>query len=122
MLGDQLGLSPRDPRIWLYYYWMGQVHLLQSRIDQAVPWFEKARSANPEHPLPHAYLASACGLNGESDRAIAELAQARELGSDDRYRSIARLRAVGPFGAPKIRALFEATYFLGLRQAGMPEE
>jgi hypothetical protein len=41
---------------------------------------------------------------------------------DDRYSSIARLRAVGPFGGPKIRALFEATYFVGLRKAGMPEE
>jgi len=115
-------LSPRDPRIWLYWYWTGQVHLLQSRIDEAVPWFEKARSANPEHALPHAYLASACGLKGESSRAIAELARARELGGDDRYKSIARLRAVGPFGVPKIRALFEATYFLGLRQAGMPDQ
>jgi tetratricopeptide (TPR) repeat protein len=113
-------LSPRDPRIWLYYYWTGQVHLLQSRIDEAVYWFEKARRANPEHPLPHAYLASAYGLKGESGHASTELARAREL-SDDRYRSITRLREVGPFGAPNIRALFEATYFVGLRYAGMPE-
>jgi hypothetical protein len=26
------------------------------------------------------------------------------------------------WGVPKIRALFEATYFVGLRKAGMPEE
>ena len=25
-------------------------------------------------------------------------------------------------GVPKIRALYEATYFVGLRKAGMPEE
>jgi hypothetical protein len=25
-------------------------------------------------------------------------------------------------GAPEIRALYEATYFTGLRKAGMPEE
>jgi tetratricopeptide (TPR) repeat protein len=115
-------LSPRDPRIWLYYYWIGQVHLLQSRIDVAIFWFEKARSANPEHTLPHAYLASAYALNGEIERGAAELAQARLLGSDDRYSSIARLRAVGPFGVPKIRALFEATYFVGLHKAGVAEE
>ena len=53
--------------------------------------------------------------------AAHELAEARKLGSDDRYSSIARLMAVGPFGLPKIRALFEATYFVGLRKAGMPE-
>jgi len=32
------------------------------------------------------------------------------------------LRAGGYFGVPKIRALYEATYFAGLREAGMPEE
>jgi adenylate cyclase len=115
-------LSPRDPKIWSYYYWTGQAHLLQSRVDEAILWFEKARSANPEHPLPHAYLASAYALNGEIGRAAAELAQACRLGSDDRYTSIARLRAVGPFGVPKIRAPFEATYFVGLRRAGMPDQ
>jgi tetratricopeptide (TPR) repeat protein len=115
-------LSPRDPRVWQYYYWIGQVHLLESRSDQAILWFEKARSANPEHPLPHAYLAAAYGLADEIGRAAAELAQARRLASDDRYSSIVRLRAIGPFGVPKIRALFEATYFVGLRTAGMAEE
>ena len=84
-------------------------------------WFEKARSANPEHPLPHAYLASAYGLAGEIGQAVDELAEARRLGSDDRYSSIARLMAVGPFGVPQIRALFEATYLVGLRKAGMAE-
>jgi hypothetical protein len=39
-----------------------------------------------------------------------------------RYSSIARLQAVGYFGVPKIRALYEATYLAGLRKAGMPEE
>ena len=115
-------LSPRDPQIWLYYFWIGQAHLLQSRPDQAIPWFEKAHIANPDQPFPHAYLAAAYGLKGESSRAAAELAQARNLASDDRYSNLARLRAVGPFGGSEIRALFEATYFAGLRRAGMPAE
>ena len=115
-------LSPRDPEIWQYYYWIGQVHLLQSRIDEAILWFEKARSANPEHSLPHAYLASAHALKGDIARAGAELAVARKLASDDRYSSITRLKAVAPFGVPKIRALFEATYIVGLRKAGVAED
>jgi len=40
----------------------------------------------------------------------------------NRFSSIARLKAFGNFGVPKIRALYEATYFAGLRKAGMPEE
>ena len=36
--------------------------------------------------------------------------------------SIASLNAIGYFAMPKVRALFESTYFLGLRKARMPEE
>jgi tetratricopeptide (TPR) repeat protein len=114
-------LSPRDPKIWSYYFWTGQAHLLQSRVDEAIPWFEKACRANPEHPLPHAYLASAHALKGDNERAAAELDLARKLCGDDRYSSFARLKAIAPFGAPKITALFEATYLGGLRKAGMPD-
>jgi hypothetical protein len=32
------------------------------------------------------------------------------------------LKAVEYFAAPKVRALFEATYFAGLRKAGVLEE
>jgi predicted Zn-dependent protease len=98
------------------------VHLLQSRTDEAVVWLEKARNANPAQSLFHAWLASAYGLKGESERAAAEHAEARRLSADGRYASIARLRASGTWGVPKIRALFEATYFGGLRKAGVPEE
>jgi TolB-like protein/cytochrome c-type biogenesis protein CcmH/NrfG len=114
-------LDPRGPLIWLYYFWIGQVHLLQSRVDEAIPWLEKARSANPEHPLPHAYLASGYAFRDEAERAEAELGEARRLSGDDRYAAITRLRSVGFFGVPKIRALFEATYLVGLRKAGMPD-
>ena len=89
--------------------------------DKAIPWLEKARSANLELQYLHAYLASAYALKGETERAAAELAEARRLTGDDRYSSLARLKA-GYFGVPKIRALFEATYFAGLRKAGVPEE
>jgi adenylate cyclase len=115
-------LSPRDGQIASWYSRIGVVHLVQSRLDEAIRWFEKARGANPGRPALHAWLASAYGLKGDFDRAIAELAEARRLNSDDRYSSIARLKAVADFGVPKVRALFETTYFAGLRKAGMPEE
>ncbi len=114
-------LSPRDPYIYFWYLQIGRARLLQSRTDEAILWLEKARSANPAHPPTHAFLASAYALKGESERAATELAEARRLSGDDRYSSIAHLQAVGYFGVPKVRALFEATYFVGLRKAGMPE-
>jgi adenylate cyclase len=120
-------LSPRDPNIGVWYYRIGEAHLLQSRVDEAIVWLEKARSANPALPIVHVALASAYSLKGMTERAAAELVQARRLSGDDRYSSIARLRTRGLFGSgywgvPKVRALFEATYVAGLRKAGMPEE
>jgi predicted Zn-dependent protease len=99
------------------------VHLLQSRTDEAIVWLERARSAYPAHPPTRARLAAAYALKGETERAAAELTEARRLSGDDRFLSLARLRAQVYLGAPpKIRALFEATWFAGLRLAGMPEE
>jgi hypothetical protein len=44
------------------------------------------------------------------------------LSRDGRYSSVAHLQATSYYGIPKIRAPYEATYFAGLRKAGMPEE
>ena len=74
-----------------------------------------------ESALPHAYLAACHALRAEIPRARAELSQARKLSGDDRFASITRLKTKGFFGVPQIRALFEATYFAGLRNAGMPD-
>ena len=117
-------LSPRDPGIGWCYHMIGTVHLLQSDIDEAIAWFEKARSAMPDAPFPRSRLASAYALRGQTQRAAAELSQARRLEGGDLFSSIAHLKAYpgGWLGVPKIRALFEATYFTGLRKAGMPEE
>jgi hypothetical protein len=93
-----------------------------ARTDEAFIWLEKARGANPGNPGTHASLASAYALNGESELGAAELAEARRLSSDNRYSSLARLKTIRPFATPTARALYEATYFAGLRKAGMPEE
>jgi hypothetical protein len=70
-----------------------------------------------------AYLASAYALKGETERAAVELAQARRLSGDDRYSSIVRLKDTTIYlGVPEALALFETTFFEGLRKAGMPEE
>jgi adenylate cyclase len=115
-------VSPRDGQMASWYSRIGVVHLVQSRLDEAIRWFEQARGANPDRPAPHAWLASAYALKGDLDRAAAELAEARRLNSDDRYSSIARLKTLAHFGVPTVRALFESTYLAGLRKAGMPEE
>jgi adenylate cyclase len=121
-------LSPRDPTIGVWHFRIGLAHLVQSRTEEAIIWLEKARSGIPEHPNARATLAAAYALKGETERGAAELAEARRLVGDHRFSSIARLKAVGYFGVsgyfgvPKVRTLLEATYFPGLRKAGVPEE
>jgi len=119
LMEQAIRLSPRDPQIAVMHYRIGEVHLLQSHIGKAIASLERARSANLELSYVHAFLASAYALKGETDRAAAELEQARRLSGG--YSSMAQLTA-GFFWIPKTRALFEGTYFAGLRKAGMPEE
>jgi adenylate cyclase len=86
-------LSPRDPQIGLFFSRIGCVHLLQSRTDEAIVWSEKARNSTPAHPQFRTFLASTYALKGDAEPAAAELAEARRRVGDDRYSSIAHLRA-----------------------------
>jgi TolB-like protein/Tfp pilus assembly protein PilF len=115
-------LSPRDPSIGARYHVIGIVHLLQSRTDEAIVWLGKGRSTMHNVPFHHSWLASAYALKGETERAAAELAEARRLDGGNLFTSIAHVEARIWRGVPKVRALYEATYFAGLRKAGMPEE
>jgi hypothetical protein len=65
-------------------------------------------------------LAAAYALRGETERAAAELTEARRLDGGDLFSSIARLKAFPGawLGVPKIRALYEATYFTGSAKSG----
>jgi adenylate cyclase len=121
LVEQALRLSPRDPVAGVFHFQIGRVHLVQLRTDEAILRFEQARNAWPGHPAIRAHLASSYALKGEAERAAAELAEARRLSGDDRYASLARLRAANS-GMPKVRALLEATYYAGLRKAGISEE
>jgi Flp pilus assembly protein TadD len=115
-------LSPDDPYVGVWYGQIGQAHLLQSRTEEAILWLERSRSALSDRSMVHILLAAAYGLKGDTGRAAAELADARRLAADNRYSTIAHLRAEGSWSTPKVRAAVESTYFDGLRRAGMAEE
>jgi hypothetical protein len=115
-------LSSRDPNIGWWYTWIGFVHFLQSRVDEAIGWLEKGRSAQPKAPPTHFFLAAAYGFKGERERARTELAEAQRLLGSDRYSSVARSRANGDLYTPALRDRWETVYFPGIRAAGLPEE
>ncbi|MGH7211713.1 MAG: winged helix-turn-helix domain-containing tetratricopeptide repeat protein [Acetobacteraceae bacterium] len=117
-------LSPHDPFRGVWYFRIGQARLLQSHIDEAILWLEKAHNENSAFPFVAAWLAAAYGLKGDLPRAAAELAEARRLSGNGSPASIAvaRARSAKDFTAPASRAFLETTYLAGLRQAGVPEE
>jgi adenylate cyclase len=116
-----LRLSPRDPERSSFFSEIGRVHLLQSRTDEALSWLEKARDLAPAHPSFRAWVASAYALKGETDRAAAELAEARRLSSGGRFSSITSTKAFY-VAVPRIATALETTFLAGLRLAGMREE
>jgi TolB-like protein/Tfp pilus assembly protein PilF len=122
LVEQAIRFSPRDPFIANWYMLIGTVHLLQSSTDEAIYWLEKSLSANRQLAFAHGHLAAAYALEGDTARAAMELAEARRLSGDGRFASLARLQAARSCGVPKIRALYEATYFAGLRKAGMPKK
>ena len=116
-------LAPHDPFIHTLYVRIGLVHLVQSHIAEALEAFEKAHNTSDQETAAlHAFLAATHALQGESERAAAELADVRRLDTDGRSSSIARLRSIPYFKSPKIEALYESAVFSGLRKAGVPEE
>src|SRR5262249_44605122 len=77
-------LSPRDPQLGVWYQMIGLVRLYQSHPEEAVMWLEKARYHSPAHSMIRGDLAAAYGFAGNTERAAAELAEARRLSPDDR--------------------------------------
>jgi TolB-like protein/Tfp pilus assembly protein PilF len=122
-------LSPRDPFVGTLYNRIGHAHLLQSRTDEAIASFKKALlPARPIQMLKgvHLFLASAYALQGETELAASELAQAQRSFKPDTF-NITWVKTQMMYrpepGPPQaIRALDDRTYFAGLRKAGMPEE
>ncbi len=115
-------LSPHDPFLGVWYFRIGQARLLQSRVDEAISWLEKAHSQNATYSFVPAWLAAAYGLKGDLPRAAAELADARKLAGNGAPASIAAARATSArdFAATSTQSLLEVTYLAGLRQAGVP--
>src|SRR5215471_1788112 len=121
LIGSKVRCCVGSPALADRYYIIGTACLLQSRIDEAITWLEKARNARPSLPIARSRLAAAYALKGEPERAAAELAECRRLAAGDLFASIARVKADGTWATPKTLRRFEP-WFTGLRLAGMPEE
>jgi len=115
-------LDPQRSNIEVFYWNLGNCHLVLGHIDEAVDLFRKALVANPRPAYPHLWLAAALGLRGDVDEARARLAEAIRIRPawDTLAHFLADCTYCG-FGNPQYRALAEKMVLLGLRRAGLPE-
>ena len=110
-------LAPHDAATPLSYSFLGICHVLLGRIEEAVTALRKSRAGNSRFFHTHLALAAALGLKGEVDEAGAALREAIELRPE--MSSLSDLRRLPWLIHPKFIALFEATFCVGLRRAGL---
>jgi tetratricopeptide (TPR) repeat protein len=117
-----LRLDPHSPFLFLFYTGLGSCHLLLGQVDEAIGAVQRARAANPRIYYIWELLAAALGLRGDTDGAKAALAEFLKLKPE--LNSLAKLRAASPeyYSNPRLIALAEKTFDVGLRRAGLPDK
>jgi adenylate cyclase len=103
-------LSPRDPRIGVWYLQVGSAELEQGHSDAAIDELHKALDAGYRAYMVYGNLAAGYALAGKMDEAKSALADARRLNP-----SLTVKWAIAH--SPNLPNLFD-----GLRKAGLPEE
>jgi adenylate cyclase len=114
-------LSPHDHLIPIGYAGLGSCHLLLGQVGNGLEYLRKAQALNPRLYFIHFRVAAALGLKGDLQQARAALAEGIRLRPE--LNSLAAWRAHRPWETnPQFTALADKTVYLGLRQAGLPDE
>jgi TolB-like protein/Flp pilus assembly protein TadD len=117
-VAEALRLSPRDPLLFHWRFFVGSADLCLGRTVRAVNALRHSVELNPQWALSHFVLASALGQAG----LLADSAEAAEAGLRlAPHFTIARLRAQVVGSNPIYLAQRERLYD-GLRIAGVPED
>ncbi len=76
---QSIRLSPRDPRMSIYYAGIARGHLGARRYEEAAAVVRRTVDERPDFPHSHYILACALGHLGKYDEARAELAECEHL-------------------------------------------
>jgi TolB-like protein len=117
-LVEAIRLSPRDPQLWHWYFYLGAADLYLGRVDDAVEPLQKAVELHPNHNLNHFFLAAALALANREVEAAEACAAGRRV---DPTFSVAKFRDLAPSNNPGFLARRKRLYD-GMRKAGVPEE
>jgi TolB-like protein/class 3 adenylate cyclase len=108
-------LSPIDPRMFAWQYYIALAHLFAGRYDEATSWAERALRDNPNMSSPIRVAAISHALAGRLPEARQIMERIRQLDPE------LRLSNLGDLLPPFRRAEDRARYVDGLRRAGLPE-
>jgi tetratricopeptide (TPR) repeat protein len=109
-------LSPLDPQPWVFYGGLAHAHFAAGRWGEAIEWADRALHAQPRMTAVVGVKAAACSHLGRVEEARACVSRYREL-----HPGLTIGGASSPLRLP-LSPEFLATYFDGLRKAGLPEE
>jgi adenylate cyclase len=112
-------LSPREPQITTSYWVLGTSQLFLGHVPQGIDFLRQAVATNPQAFSNYLALAGALGIEGQLDEARVAIAEALRLKPE--INSLARIRALFPWGSAEYWARWAETYGTGLRRAGFPE-
>ena len=114
---EAIRLSPRDPLLFLWYFFLGVADIHLGRVVQALKSLRKSVEINPNWGLSQFVLAGALGLAGQLAEAAEVCAVAQRLAPNF---TIAKFRAEAV--SDNLVYLAQREHFYqGLRLAGVPE-
>jgi adenylate cyclase len=122
VIDQAIRLSPRDPSLGIFYWFLGRSAFFMGQYDKAIPWLRRSVEIRPTLWYNRLYLASAHALIGEFDDAHATLDDFKRQFAWPTY-SLARVisyEAANPSNNPVVSAARE-TFHRGLLRAGMAE-
>jgi TolB-like protein len=115
---EALRISPRDTRASFWMVFVGIAGPHSGRDEEAVAWLNRSIDLNPNHILPHFFLAAAPAHLGR----IEEAREAGRAGLElDLSFSSARVRRSMAFSDNPVFLAGRERLYEGLRKAGLPE-
>jgi TolB-like protein/DNA-binding winged helix-turn-helix (wHTH) protein len=114
---EALRLSPRDPLVWNWFFYLGLARACLGDFAQASPWIRKSIAANRSNPWAFFHLASCLAHLGLLEQARKEVEAGLALNPTF---TIARFRAGMESDNPVFLAQRDRI-IEGMRTAGVPE-
>jgi adenylate cyclase len=122
LVEQAIRLSPRDPSLGIFYWFIGRAEFCAGRYDEAIPWLRKSVEVRQNIWYNRLYLASAYALRQDLDAARQTLADFNQRFASPAYTVAVVIAHEGtnPDNDPTVVAA-RANFHRGLLMAGMAE-